>query len=304
MMNGLRSAIGFLTILPLAPSGAPGSMVSARGWFPLVGLLLGLILAGVDILSTLISGAGSSGWAYAPLAATYPVFPNYTILLWAVLMVVILVALTRALHLDGFMDSCDALLGGFDRERRLAILRDPHVGAFAVIGVVCLLLIKVLTIAELPPAILVPPGIAVLPPEGWSVRILMLLLFPCLSRWAVLLTMELYPYVRSNGIGTAFFDGEQRRVKWQLMLGFAFTMVISVALAGMVGIVLLAAACAVAWGIGAWATRLLGGVTGDIYGAVNELTEVVVLLMALMLMAVTPFTLYSPLIEAIWSILQ
>ena len=306
MINGLRSAIGFLTILPLAPSGGPASMASARGWFPLVGLLLGLILAGFDILRMLMLQAGSSGWygGYAPLPTTYPVFPDHTILLWSVLLVVILVALTRALHLDGFMDSCDALLGGFDRERRLAILRDPNVGAFAVIGVVCLLLIKVLAIAELPPAILVPPGIAVLPPEGWSVRIPMLLLFPCLSRWAVLLTMELYPYVRSNGIGTAFFGGEQRRVRWQLMLGFAFTMVISVALAGMVGIVLLAAACAVAWGIGAWATRLLGGVTGDIYGAVNELTEVVVLLMALMLMAVTPFTLYSPLIEAIWSILQ
>ena len=220
------------------------------------------------------------------------------------LLVVILVALTRALHLDGFMDSCDALLGGFDRERRLAILRDPNVGAFAVIGVVCLLLIKVLTIAELPPAILVPPGIAVLPPEGWSVRIPMLLLFPCLSRWAMLLTMELHPYVRSNGIGTAFFDGEQRRVRWHLILGFTFTLVVSAALAGMVGIVLLAAACAVAWGTGAWATRLLGGVTGDIYGAVNELTEVVVLLMVLMLMAASPFTLYSPLVEAIWSILQ
>ena len=306
MMNGLRSAIGFLTILPLAPSGGPASMASARGWFPLVGLLLGLILAGFDILRMLMLQAGSSGWygGYAPLPTTYPVFPDYTILLWSVLLVVILVVLTRALHLDGFMDSCDALLGGFDRERRLAILRDPNVGAFAVIGVVCLLLIKVLAIAELPPAILVPPGIAVLPPEGWSVRIPMLLLFPCLSRWAVLLTMELYPYVRSNGIGTAFFGGEQRRVRWQLMIGFAFTMVISVALAGMVGIVLLAAACAVAWGIGAWATRLLGGVTGDIYGAVNELTEVVVLLLALMLMTSAPFTLYSPLIEAVWSILQ
>ena len=306
MMNGLRSAIGFLTILPLAPSGGPASMASARGWFPLVGLLLGLILAGFDILRMLMLRAGSSGWygGYAPLPTTYPVFPDYTILLWSALLVVILVVLTRALHLDGFMDSCDALLGGFDRERRLAILRDPNVGAFAVIGVVCLLLIKVLTIAELPPAILVPPGIAVLPPEGWSVRIPMLLLFPCLSRWAMLLTMELHPYVRSNGIGTAFFDGEQRRVRWHLILGFTFTLVVSAALAGMVGIVLLAAACAVAWGTGAWATRLLGGVTGDIYGAVNELTEVVVLLMALMLMAAAPFTLYSPLIEAIWSVMQ
>ena len=132
----------------------------------------------------------------------------------------------------------------------------------------------------------------------------MLLLFPCLSRWAMLLTMELYPYVRSNGLGTAFFGDGERRVRWQLILGFVFTLIVSVALAGMVGLVLLAAACAVAWGIGAWATRLLGGVTGDIYGAVNELTEVVVLLMALMLMAAAPFTLYSPLIEAIWSVMQ
>ena len=300
MMNGLRSAIGFLTILPLAPSGGPASMASARGWFPLVGLLLGLILAGVDILSTLISGAGSSGWyGYAPFEATHPVLPpNYTILLWSVFLVVILVALTRALHLDGFMDSCDALLGGFDRERRLAILRDPNVGAFAVIGLVCLLLIKVLIIAELPPLIAGPP------PEGWSVvRIPMLLLFPCLSRWAMLLTMELYPYVRSNGLGTAFFDGGQRRVRWQLIFGFGLTLVASVALAGTVGIVLLAASCAVAWGIGAWATRLLGGVTGDIYGAVNEVTEVVVLLLALALTSASPFAIYSPLLEALWSIL-
>ena len=59
-MNGLRSAISFLTILPLAPRNAPNSMASARGWFPLVGLLLGLILAGVDILRMLMLQAGSS----------------------------------------------------------------------------------------------------------------------------------------------------------------------------------------------------------------------------------------------------
>ena len=303
MMNGLRSAIGFLTILPLAPSGAPGSMVSARGWFPLVGLLLGTVLASIDVITLLVLGADFPGRSRGTV--TYYAFPISTILLWSILLVVTMVVLTRALHLDGFMDSCDALLGGFDRERRLAILRDPNVGAFAVIGVVCLLLIKVLTIAGLPPAIPVPPtGIFELPPEGWSVRIPMLLLFPCLSRWAMLLTMELYPYVRSNGLGTAFFGDGERRVRWQLILGLAFTLIVSVALAGMVGLVLLAAACAVAWGIGAWATRLLGGVTGDIYGAVNELTEVVVLLMALMLMAAAPFTLYSPLIEAIWSVMQ
>ena len=261
-------------------------MASARGWFPLVGLLLGTVLASIDVITLLVLGADFPGRS----RGTVTYFPISTILLWSILLVVTMVVLTRALHLDGFMDSCDALLGGFDRERRLAILRDPNVGAFAVVGVICLLLVKVAAMIGLP--------------TTGADRLPVLLLFPCLSRWAMLLTMELYPYVRSNGIGTAFFDGGQGRFRWQLILGFVFTLVVSVTLAGMVGLVLLAAACAVAWGIGAWATRLLGGVTGDIYGAVNELTEVVVLLMALMLMAAAPFTLYSPLIEAIWSVMQ
>ena len=284
-MNGLRSAIGFLTILPFSPSRANGSMASARGWFPLVGLLLGIVLVGVELVSVLLLATDSGYRSLGAVAQLTSIG-----LLWSIILVVVLVVLTRALHLDGFMDSCDALLGGFDRERRLAILRDPHVGAFAVIGVVCLLLVKVTAVFGL---------------SNYAfTRLPVLLLFPCLSRWAMLLTMELYPYVRSNGLGTAFFDSGHHRVRWQLILGFAFTLVVSVALAGMVGIVLLAAACAVAWGVGAWATRLLGGVTGDIYGAVNEITEVVVLLLALLLTVASPFTIYSPLLEMLWSSLR
>ena len=292
MMIGLRSAIGFLTILPFAPSGGNGSMSSARGWFPLVGLLVGVILVALELLLLFLFGLPKAGWGYAPLQAI--TFSDYSpsSLIWAAAIVLALAALTRALHLDGFMDSCDALLGGFNRERRLAIMRDPHVGAFAVIGVVCLLLIKVAALSDLPPAWLpvMSPG-----------RMLILLLFPCLSRWAMLLTMELYPYVRSNGLGTAFFDGDKRRFSGQLILGFMFTLVVSVALGGMVGVMLLAAASAVAWGIGAWATRLLGGVTGDIYGAVNEVTEVVVLLLALRLISSTSFAINSPLLEMLWA---
>ena len=283
-MNGLRSAIGFLTILPLAPRNAPNSLASARGWFPLVGLLLGVMLAGVEILTLFVLQeevpGRSSGWA------GYYALPVFPIFLWAIILVVTLVVLTRALHLDGFMDSCDALLGGFGRERRLAILRDPHVGAFAVIGAVCLLLVKMGAILGLP--------------FDGATRLPILLLFPCLSRWAMLLTMELYPYVRSNGLGTAFFDGEERRFSWHLILGFAFTVAVSVALAGVIGIILLAAVCAAAWAIGAWATRLLGGVTGDIYGAVNEICEVVVLVLMVMLNASVPIFMYSPLSELMW----
>ena len=152
--------------------------------------------------------SSSSGWAGYVAVSAFPV------ILWPILLVVLLVVLTRALHLDGFMDTCDALLGGFDRERRLAILRDPHVGAFAVIGVVCLLLIKVSALLGLPIV--------------GADRLPILLLFPCLSRWAMLLTMELYPYARVSGLGSAFFDGGKSRFRWQLILGFAFTLIVSV----------------------------------------------------------------------------
>lgn len=275
-MNGLRSAVGFLTILPLAPPRASDGMASARGWFPLVGLLLGAALVGIDLLFTPLS-------LLLPLADTAiyqrPAFPT---LLSAALIVVALAVLTRGLHLDGLMDSADALLGGFTRDRRLAILRDPNVGAFAVISLVCVMLIKVIAVSELPPL-------------G---RVSALLLFPCLSRWAMLLAMERYPYVRRRGLGTAFL---RARGKWQLALGLASALLASIALAGIYGIALLAAASALAWGIGAWAARLLGGVTGDIYGAVNEITETALLVMMIALIAyIDPFALQSPLIWALW----
>ena len=275
-MRGLRSAIAFLTILPVAPRNDPSAMAAARGWFPLVGLLLGAALLGIELLFTPVS-------LLLPLSDTAvyarPLFPP---LLSGALIVIALAVLTRGLHLDGLMDSADALLGGFARERRLAILRDPNVGAFAVIALVSVMLIKVIAIAEMPPL-------------G---KLSALLLFPCLSRWAMLLTMELYPYAREQGLGTAFM---QSRGRWQLALGFAIALFASLALGGTYGVVLLAAASALAWGIGAWAARLLGGATGDIYGAVNELTETALLF--LMLATLTfgdPFALQSPLFWALW----
>lgn len=276
-MNGLRSAVGFLTILPLAPPRASDGMASARGWFPLVGLLLGAALVGIDLLFTPLS-------LLFPLSSDTAIYqrPAFPPLLSAALIVVALAVLTRGLHLDGLMDSADALLGGFTRDRRLAILRDPNVGAFAVISLVCVMLIKVIAVSELPPL-------------G---RVSALLLFPCLSRWAMLLTMERYPYARRRGLGTAFLRGRGKR---QLALGLAVALFASAALAGIYGIALLAAASALAWGIGAWATRLLGGVTGDIYGAVNEITETALLVMMIALMAYCdPFALQSPLIWALW----
>ena len=264
----MRAAVGFLTILPVAPMDA-GGLASARGWFPAVGLFLGLVLACLDLLMQ---------WGYPLFSDEYRQFPSA---LSASILVVALAVLTRALHLDGFMDCCDALLGGFDRERRLAILRDSHVGAFAVVGAVGLLLLKVAAIMALPGA-------------G---RFWILLLFPCLSRWGVLLVLEFFPYARPQGIGVPFQPSHGR---WQLLGGIVVAVAATVALAGPGGLALLVIASVVAVGLAWWASRLLGGVTGDVYGAVNETVEAAVLVLAALLAYALSNSFLMPMHE--WSL--
>lgn len=255
-----RAAIGFLTVLPVGPraagAGPEGAALAGAGaWFPAVGLLLGAILAALD--------AALRALQAPPLLS-------------AGLLLTALVVLTRALHLDGFMDTCDALFGGFDRERRLAILRDPHAGAFAVAGAVCLLLVKYAALAALPAA-----------SRGG-----VLLLFPCLSRAAMLLVMAAFPYLRRAGLGIAFAGGGGRLRLWAALLG---ALAAAAALSGPLGVALAAAAGAVGWAVGARAHRLLGGVTGDVYGAVNETAEAAVLVLAVIVTAGAADALRSPL---------
>ncbi len=253
----------------------------------MVGLLLGLVLACLDLLMQ---------WGYPILTDENRHFPPA---LSASILVVALAALTRALHLDGFMDCCDALFGGFDRERRLAILRDSHVGAFAVVGAVSLLLLKVAAIMALP----------------MPVRFWLLLLFPCLSRWGMLLVLELFPYARTQGIGVPFqpdaAQTERHGPRWrsvlvawkkrrQLLAGLVVALVATVALAGPGGLALLALAIGVAAALAWWASRLLGGVTGDVYGAVNEAVEAMVLIGAAILAYAVSSNFLRPLHEWSW----
>ncbi len=245
-MKSLRLAISFLTIVPVAPAQA-GPMAPARAFFPLVGLGIGGLLAGLDV-------------------AARQVLPLPVV---GALLVATLLVLTRALHTEGFLDSCDGLLGGRDRESRLAILRDSHVGAFAVVGGVSLLLLKWTLLVGIPE----------------SARIGLLVLFPCLSRFAMVAAMSVFPYARAQGLGTAFQAGANWRQP-------AFALVTAAVAAGLMlgfaGLVLLAIATGVALGLGLWFRRLLGGMTGDTYGATNEVAEVTVLLAGLGLIQLTP----------------
>ena len=232
----MRLAIGFLTVLPLAPRGA-ARMGPSQAYFPLVGLALGGALAALDLAAR----------EALPTLAT------------SALLVVALLALTRALHAEGFIDSCDGLFGGHTRERRLEIFRDPHVGAFAVLGGAGLLLLKWSLVTGIPD----------------EERTALLVLFPCISRSGMVAAMAAFPYAREQGLGRSFEDG---RRAWQVMFALVTATAASVLLLGFAGLALLAGAVVTALAIGRWVTGLLGGMTGDTYGAVNELGEVVVLL--------------------------
>ena len=157
------------------------------------------------------------------------------------------------------MDSCDGLLGGRTPERRLEIMRDSRVGSFGVLSGICVLLLKFALFASI------------------NSRLLTLALFimlPC-TRWAMVLALRLFPSARPTGLGATF-----RRSVTTPRLGFAGVVSLLIALltGHLVGGLLWLVATFVAALLGLWITRLIGGLTGDSYGAIAEVTEVVLLL--------------------------
>ena len=129
-MVSLLAAFQFLTTFPAVIRRAVTAQDLGRavGHFPLVGLALGGVLYGL--------GSGLQ-----------LIFPTQVV---AIFILGAWLLLTRALHFDGFLDTCDGLFGGFTFERRLEIMRDSRVGAFGVAGGVLLLLAKYAAIVSLP----------------------------------------------------------------------------------------------------------------------------------------------------------
>ena len=211
-----------------------------------MGLLLGLLLVGLE-----------RGCA--------EVFPVY---LSAAVLLVSLIVVNRGLHLDGLMDSCDGIFGGFTQERRLEIMRDSQVGAFGVAGAAGILLLKygaLVSLLELSGSDL-----------KWS-----LLLFPMLSRWSMVVALCAFPYVRSQGLGSPFHQGG---IFWPTTLAGITAVAGAALLGGIAGAGMFAGATLITWLLGKSMAAKLGGLTGDSYGAINEVIEVLAL-MAVVAMA-------------------
>jgi adenosylcobinamide-GDP ribazoletransferase len=235
----LPLALTFLTIFPWPRFGevTSGDLARSLFWFPWVGAMLGLVYW----------GAGAGLGHYFPASAS------------AALLLTLTVFLTRGLHLDGLADTVDGLGGGGTPEARLAIMKDSRLGAFGAVSLVLMLLLKYSFFL-----VLLDRGLA-----------RDLVLFPIISRWGIVLLAGLAPYARpGGGLGQAMTEGATP----QLLAGATISaLVLCFLAAGFSGPICLALGALVVWGLSRYFRRRLGGITGDVYGAVTEILETLVL---------------------------
>ena len=173
-----------------------------------------------------------------------------------------LAIITGAHHLDGLMDTCDGMVAGRTREERLAIMSDTRVGAFGISGAVIILLLKYAAIASSPaPATLIA--------------------FPVISRWALTGAILLFPPAKASGAGFAVKSSAGwPGYIWATLAALA----VSILLNGLVmGTTLLACVLALIYLVGLIFTGLYGGLSGDNYGALVEIGEVLALLLLIIL---------------------
>ncbi len=233
-------AVLFLTRLPLPLSGplAAGAAARAMGWFPPVGALVGL--------------AGGVVFALAGLA-------HLPALTAALLALAAMVWLTGGLHEDGAADVADGFGGSRDRARKLEIMRDSRVGSYGVLALVFSVAIRASALAALPDAGL---AVAALVAAG------------ALSRSGLAVVATALEPARRDGLAAA----QGKPTATTTALALAFGGMIAVVALGWVGLSAIAAAAGATWLVAETARRQIGGHTGDVFGAAQQLAEAAVLL--------------------------
>ncbi len=238
-MKSLVAAIRFLTIFGSGKRGeVTGDHLSkSLFYFPFVGLLIGASLAGFDfVLSKYL---------------------NHSVVNLSI--IILLIILTGALHLDGFADTLDGFYAGKNRQEILKIMKDSRIGTMAAIGLVVLILLKFALLEGIPGAI----------------KYKALLLMPLCGRWAMVVSGSLSKGAKTEGLGK-FFCKPVRLREWlgatlfTLLVAFLilktrlFLFILSILLFTLI--------------LTRYITRKIGGMTGDTFGAINEATEVFTLL--------------------------
>lgn len=242
------AALQFLTSIPIPGKRetSPEQLGRATAYFPLVGLIIGVVLIGLHWLLNLILP---------------PAVVN-------ALLIAAMVLLSGALHLDGFVDTCDGIAGHKPVEDRWRVMRDSRVGAFGIVGVVLLLLIKYVTLNNIPPAFMTA----------------ILLIMPVVSRWAMVYALFFYRYAHGEGLGTAF----KKATGWpQFTAATIITIGVAVALLplfSVTGLIIIGGIWIVTVAFAAYLKHKFAGLTGDTYGAINEVAEVMTLIFGILIL--------------------
>jgi len=243
--SDVLASISYFSILPVPTSGSMKPPTArALTALPLVGALIGA-LAGIGAAFAAHFGHPS----YAPAVA-----------------IVLSVILSGAIHLDGYLDSCDALIASVPPATRLTILKDPRHGTFALAGLLCLVLVWGTSLTLIRPILL--PGVL-----AWSA---------CTARWSTVLNAYLFPYAPGGASGGAFT--ERPSVVVLALIGILLCAIGATAFSrtwlGFWPII----AEGLALLLGRWASRRLGGgLVGDVYGAIICVLDVI---------GITVFSLY------------
>lgn len=238
MISGFLTALRFLTILPVKylRDGKHDYHKSIM-FFPVVGILIGLILTAAQQIFIIFN------------------FLPFTI---SVLIAIILIFITGAIHLDGLADTLDGLYGGRKKEDVLRIMRDPHIGTMGVVGIVSILILKVSLLHSL----------------GMPIKMQYLIAMCAISRAQGAFSM-IIPYARSEGKAKVFTDGLDYKYI-AIAMGIAF--ICSLAIGILSGIVVFLVSSAAVYLFNKFIQYKIGGITGDTLGAVIELSEVIILI--------------------------
>jgi adenosylcobinamide-GDP ribazoletransferase len=221
--------------VPLKRELSAEQLGKATAYFPLVGLVLGGILAGLNWVFNLFLPAGVVD----------------------ILLIIALVALTGAMHLDGFADTCDGMAGHKPVEERWKVMHDSRTGAFGVVGIALLLITKYVVLTNIPASLMTAT----------------LLFVPVASRWAMVYAIFAFKYARPQGLGLAYKNATHAP---QFIIATILTLAVAAALYPLfawAGFVVLGGIWITATVLGFYFRYKFTGQTGDTYGATNEVCE-------------------------------
>jgi adenosylcobinamide-GDP ribazoletransferase len=241
----LAAALRFLTILPLPGrfGTAEKDLAHAAPFFPLVGLLLGCAAAPVAKLLFFL---------LPPLPA-------------AALTILLLLAFSGGLHLDGLADTADGFFSARTRERMLEIMKDSSIGAMGAAALILILLLKTAALASL---------------HDQRQLMAAVLLMPLAGRTAILLLMALLPYPREHGLGRLFaLYFHSSAGKAAAAAGLLLCAGTAYAVAGTRGLTAVSAVLLLTSLFARLCRRKIGGAAGDALGAACELAETALVLL-------------------------